>query len=48
MLIEGQRVTHAGLFVSTHYPSAVLGDQGTPVYYQQQVLATAARSAFGR
>ncbi len=36
-----------GLFVSTHYPSGVIGDQGTPVYYQQQVLATAARSALG-
>jgi hypothetical protein len=36
-----------GLFVSTHYPSAVTGDQGTPVYYQQQVLATATRSALG-
>ncbi len=36
-----------GLFVSTHYPSAVIGDQGTPVYYQQQVLATAQRSALG-
>jgi hypothetical protein len=36
-----------GFFVSTHYPSAVIGDQGTPVYYQQQVLATASRSALG-
>jgi hypothetical protein len=36
-----------GFFVSTHYPSAVIGDQGTPVYYQQQVLATAARAALG-
>jgi hypothetical protein len=36
-----------GLFVSTHYASSVIGDQGTPVYYQQQVLATVARSAFG-
>ncbi|HET6211594.1 MAG TPA: sialidase family protein [Micromonosporaceae bacterium] len=36
-----------GLFVSTHYPSRVLGDSGTPVYYQQQVLATAPRSALG-
>ena len=36
-----------GLFVSTHYPSAVIGDQGGPVYYQQQVLATAPRAALG-
>lgn len=35
------------LFVSTHYPSSVIGDQGTPVYYQQQVLATATRAALG-
>ena len=36
-----------GLFVSTHYPSSVTGDQGTPVYYQPQVLANAPRSALG-
>jgi hypothetical protein len=35
------------LFVSTHYPSGVTGDGGEPVYYQQQVLAKVARSAFG-
>ena len=35
-----------GLFVSTHYPSTVTADEGGPVYYQQQVLATVARSAF--
>jgi hypothetical protein len=35
------------LFVSTHYPSAVVADGGGPVYYQQQVLATVPRSAFG-
>ena len=35
------------LFVSTHYPSGVTGDGGGPVYYQQQVLAKVARSAFG-
>jgi hypothetical protein len=34
-------------FVSTHYPSGVRSDAGGPVYYQQQVLATVARSAFG-
>jgi hypothetical protein len=36
-----------GFFVSTHYPSSVVGDQGTPVMYQQQVLATVPRSGFG-
>jgi hypothetical protein len=36
-----------GLFVSTHYPWAVTADGGGPVYYQQQVLATVARSALG-
>jgi hypothetical protein len=35
------------LFVSTHYPSDVTSDEGGPVYYQQQVLATVPRSAFG-
>lgn len=34
-------------FVSTHYPSAVIGDQGTPVHYQRQILATVARSDLG-
>jgi hypothetical protein len=36
-----------GLFVSTHYPSTVTADEGGPVYYQQQVLATVPRSDFG-
>lgn len=36
-----------GLFVSTHYPSNVRGDDGSLVHYQQQVLATARRSALG-
>jgi hypothetical protein len=36
-----------GFFVSTHYPSKVKADEGGPVYYQQQVLATVPRSAFG-
>jgi hypothetical protein len=36
-----------GLFVSTRYPSQVQGDGGVPIYYQQQVLATVPRSAFG-
>jgi hypothetical protein len=35
------------LFVSTHYPSGVTSDAGGPVYYQQQVLSTVARSALG-
>jgi hypothetical protein len=34
-------------FVSTHYPSGVRSDEGGPVYYQQQVLATVSRSALG-
>jgi hypothetical protein len=33
-----------GFFVSMHYPSGVIGDQGTPVYYQQQVLAKVSRA----
>ncbi len=35
------------LNVSTHYPSSVPADEGGPVYYQQQVLATVPRSGFG-
>jgi hypothetical protein len=35
------------LMVSTHYPSTVTADEGGAVYYQQQVLATVPRSAFG-
>jgi hypothetical protein len=34
------------LMVSTHYPSSVTADEGGPVYYQQQVLATVPRSGF--
>jgi hypothetical protein len=33
--------------VSTHYPSNVTADEGGPIYYQQQVLATVPRSDFG-
>jgi hypothetical protein len=33
--------------VSTHYPSNVTADEGGPIYYQQQVLATVPRAAFG-
>lgn len=36
-----------GFFVSTYYPSSVVGDQGTPVHYQQQILATVPRSGYG-
>jgi hypothetical protein len=36
-----------GFFVSTHYPSDVTADEGGPVYYQQQLLATVPRSDFG-
>jgi hypothetical protein len=36
------------LMVSTHYPApGVTADDGGPVYYQQQVLATVPRSVFG-
>jgi hypothetical protein len=35
------------LGVSTHYPSSVTADEGGPVYYQQQVLATVPRWGFG-
>ena len=35
------------LFVSTHYPSTVTADEGGPIFYQQQVLATVKRSEFG-
>ncbi|MFY9577920.1 MAG: sialidase family protein [Gaiellaceae bacterium] len=36
-----------GYFVSTHYSSNVTADEGGPVYYQQQLLATVPRSAYG-
>ena len=32
------------LMVSTHYPSNVTADEGGPIYYQQQVLATVPRT----
>ena len=35
------------LMVSTHDPSDVTADEGGPVYYQQQVLATVPRAEFG-
>jgi hypothetical protein len=45
LAVSGKKVY--ALFVSTHYPSDVIADGGGPVYYQQQVLATVPRSAFG-
>jgi hypothetical protein len=33
--------------VSTHYPADVTADEGGPIYYQQQVLATVPRSDLG-
>jgi hypothetical protein len=35
------------LMVSTHYPSDVTADEGGPIYYQQQVLATVPRTVIG-
>ena len=35
------------LSASTHYPSTVTADEKGPIYYQQQVLATVPRTAFG-
>jgi hypothetical protein len=35
------------LMVSTHYPSTVTADEGGPIYYQQQVLATVPRTGIG-
>ncbi|HYY46952.1 MAG TPA: hypothetical protein VE951_07825, partial [Candidatus Angelobacter sp.] len=35
------------LSVSTHYPSNVTADEGGPIFYQQQVLATIPRTAVG-
>jgi hypothetical protein len=35
------------LMISTHYPSTVTADEGGPVYYQQQILATVPRTDFG-
>jgi hypothetical protein len=35
------------LAVSTHYPSDVIGDDGSRIHYQQQVLETVSRSALG-
>jgi len=35
------------LMVSTHYPSNVTADEGGPIYYQQQILATVPRIGYG-
>ena len=35
------------LMVSTHYASDVTADEGGPIYYQQQVLATVPRAGIG-
>jgi hypothetical protein len=35
------------LMVSTHYASSAIADEGGPIYYQQQVLATVPRDDFG-
>jgi hypothetical protein len=35
------------LMLSTHYPSTIRGDGGATIYYQELVLATVPRSAFG-
>jgi hypothetical protein len=35
------------LTVSTHYPSGVTADQGTPLFYQQEVLGAISRAAAG-
>jgi hypothetical protein len=46
LAISGQNV--CALSVSTHYPALdVQADDGGPIYYQQQVLATVSRSALG-
>jgi hypothetical protein len=47
----GLAVSHRNIYaldVSTHYASpSVRADDGGPVYYQQQVLATIPRADFG-
>jgi hypothetical protein len=46
----GLAISNANVYtlsVSTHYPSGVTADGGGPVYYQEQVLATLPRVAFG-
>jgi hypothetical protein len=46
----GLAISNANIYtlsVSTHYPSTVNADEGGTVYYQQQVLGTIPRAAFG-
>ena len=46
LAISGQNIY--ALMVSTHYAApGVTADEGGSIYYQQQVLATVPRSAFG-
>ncbi|MDX6424743.1 MAG: hypothetical protein QOD52_148 [Gaiellaceae bacterium] len=46
LAISGKNIY--ALSASTHYPAAgVRADDGGPIYYQQQVLATVSRSALG-
>jgi hypothetical protein len=45
LAISGRNIY--ALMVSTHYPSTVTAQEGGRVYYQQQVLATVPRTAFG-
>src|SRR6266566_4894216 len=45
LAISAQKIY--ALMVSTHYPSDVTADEGSPIYYQQQVLATVPRTGFG-
>jgi hypothetical protein len=45
LVVSAQNVY--ALFVSTHYPSSVVADEGGLIYYQQQVLASVPRSAIG-
>ena len=33
--------------ISTHYPSAIRADDGSTIYYQEQVLGTVSRAALG-
>jgi hypothetical protein len=46
----GLAISNANIYalpISTHYPSNVTAEEGGPIYYQQQVLATVPRSAIG-
>jgi hypothetical protein len=46
----GLAISHGNIYtlaVSTHYPSDVIGDDGSRIHYQQQVLETVSRTALG-